>query len=389
MMLKLLNFLNTSNNVVKSKSIYNNALYNNFNLPKLNILDKDCVSFTSRAKEKKQDTPDTVKSAAVGSSSADSKTLKDKKRTITNKLAQDISAITDAHTRELKYTVGKCLSHLVQNPDLPCNYEHPIYRLEFRTKGANSIREKASQKHLTSKEGVIGNLHDLAGARIIMGTRANGSVEKVLDELSKSVKDGKLKIVEVENHIPTDTKYQYVSQAKLRKLAQISSDRFSIMVPERITRNETGYTAIHMLVEFNDGITGEIQILGKDVALFKELEDISYKVLRAKSVAPKYSSIVEILKPLVPVGTDMSTPENIARAKLRKEFIAYTTAAYKHEREKEGVASKMNTVPKFLTLDEFSRTQRGKIHLTRDMDFNNLYELKTKADGMILSRLPK
>lgn len=389
MMLKIQSLLNTVKFNAKNQHDCKKVLYNGFNLPKLNVLEKDCVSFTSRAKEKKQDTSDPVKTTAIGSSSADSKTLKDKKRTITNRLAQDVSAMTDVHTRELKYTLGKCLSHLVQNPDLACNYEHPIYRLEFRTKGANSIREKASQKHLTSKEGVIGNLHDLAGARIIMGTRANGSVEKVLDEISKSVKDGKLKIVEVENHVPADTKYQYVSQAKLRKIAQMSSDRYSVVVPERITRNETGYTAVHMLVEFNDGITGEIQILGKDVALFKELEDISYKVLRAKSVAPKYSSIVEILKPLVPVGTDMSTPENIARAKLRKEFIAYTTAAYKHEREKEGVASKESTAPKFLTLDEFSRSQRGKIHLTKDMDFNNLYELKTKADGMILSRLPK
>ena len=386
-MFKISNFTNCilglQNNNLKSKSVFarNDAA-------KYTALDKDCVSFTSRSRTSKQANPaEQIPVSSVRISTADSKTLFKKERTITQGLAQEICLLTGAHTKELKFLLYKALGGYVQKSNLPCDSNRPIYRLEFRTKGAASLREKASQKFLTTKEGVIKNLHDLVGARIILGTSEKNAIDRVMDDIINLVKEGKLKVVEVENHLPPDSKYQYVSQTKLRKLAQVSSDKFSIFVPEKTTKNETGYTAIHLLVEFPDGICGEIQILGKDVAIFKDLEDIAYKTIRAKAVNPKYSKIVSVLKPLVPVGSDVTSEENIKRAKLRKEFIAYTAAAYKHEREKDSGASKDKIVPQFLTLEEFARTQRSKIHLTKDMDFNNLYVLKHMADSTIMPHL--
>ena len=123
--------------------------------------------------------------------------------------------------------------------------------------------------------------------------------------------------------------------------------------------------------------------VGRDVAVLKELEDVPYKILQGKSVHPEYGEIKEILSPLCPVDNNPDNPENIKRAKLKKEFIAYTAAAYKYEREKGPATKRHELVPEFLTIQEFARSQRRKIHLTPDMDFNNLYKIKSSADHRI------
>ena len=379
-MLKIFAFSNkVNNNTVLNKA--NTTFYSNpfsFSV-KLNSLSKDEVSFTSRKKfqEKAQLQPQAI----VQTSRAGEKDLKDKERTITNGLAHLIYRQADSNTIQLKSVLNKAFYPYIQKRGY-CDNKHPILKLEYRTKGASSLREKASSKHIHTKEGVIVNLQDLSGARIILGSNQKGSADVVIDKLAEVVKDGKLKIVEIENHTPADKKYQYASQTKLHKLAKASSDKFGAFVSEHITRNETGYIAIHLTVEFPDGMRGEIQILGRDVAIFKELEDLPYKILQGKSVKPEYAEIVEIFKPLTPVRNNPFDPENIEKAKLRQEFSAYTAAAYKHERDKMPVSSTSKKVSSFLSLDEFSKMSKRKIHLPKEVDFNNLYKLKIKADRL-------
>jgi len=350
----------------------------------LKPLEHDCVSFTSRKKQK--DLPrsrNIVPQAVVKTRDAEDKTLREHERTITNVLAHTIYREAQRDTTRLKSTIKKSLDFLEVRRGQQCDKDHPIWGFEFRTKGPNSIREKASQKYLHSKEAVINGLGDIIGARIILGDGFRGSGDIIIDRLIETVKDGKLKITEVENHTPADKKYQYASQTKLHKLAVASADKYGILVSEKSTRNETGYTAIHLSVEFPDGYSGEIQILGRDVAVLKELEDVPYKILQGKSVHPEYGEIKEILSPLCPVDNNPDNPENIKRAKLKKEFIAYTAAAYKYEREKGPATKRHELVPEFLTIQEFARSQRRKIHLTPDMDFNNLYKIKSSADHRI------
>ncbi len=376
--------INIISSAYNSASINKKTNYLNVNLLNnrfinLQHLQTDAVSFSSRGKQPSlQAKP--FSNPIVTTPAANGKLLSAKERTITNHLAQQIFEQAEGDTCRLKSILRKSISGLIPNDDNFCDFTHPVFSLEFRTKSANSIREKASQKYLHTKEGVVSNLHDLVGARIIMGNAQKGCIDKVIDQIIECVRDRKLKIIEVENHIPTDKKYQYVSQTKLRKLAQLSSDLYGIIVPERITRRENGYMGVHLMLAFPDGLFGEIQILGYDVALFKELEDIPYKILQGKSTKKKYAEIARVLSPMLPIGEDLTSADNIERAKLKKEFIAYTTAAYKYEREKPTAYLSIDTVPHFLSIDEFSKMYKRKLHLTPDMDFNNLYKLKMAAD---------
>lgn len=368
-----------------NKTNLNKSVPNFFvNSTNLKPLASDTISFTSRKKQKEKPS-DKLGALPVQSSirDANDKVMHEKERTITNVLAHRISREASYDTKRLEITLKQSLDSLMPENNKSCDREHPIYNLEFRTKGANSIREKATQKYLFSKEAVINRLGDIIGARIILGDNSKNSADLIVDELIEIVKEGRLKITEVENHTPYDKKFQYVGQTKLHKLAQASSDRFGIFVNEKSVRNETGYTAVHLSVVFPDGYRGEIQILGRDVAVLKELEDIPYKILQGKSVNPQYHKIVSILEPLCPISDNPNDPENIKRAKLKKEFIAYTAAAYKYERNKVNLNKRRDLIPYFLTLGEFAQSQRRKIHLPLDMDFNNLYRLKTSADYKI------
>ena len=380
-MLKILSFGNYTKN--KNLTNNNNVAKNNFKLyaSKLTPLQYDCVSFTSRGKKQAEDQlmlPEII----MRESKSENKKLVEKERTITSALANKLHQEALEDTSQLQRAIDRALSPLRVKEGKLCDIKHPVHSIEYRTKSANSIREKASQKFLYKKESVIKNIHDLVGARIILGTSEQRGINDVIDKLVECVKDGKLKITEVENHIPADKKYQYASQTKLHQLAQASSDRYGISVPEINTTRDSGYIAIHLSIEFPDGITGEIQILGENVANLKEIEDIPYKILQGKSIDPKYKSIKEIFESILQIGNDPTSPENIERTKLRKEFAAYTTAAYKHERDKKPQHSAEEyPIPSFLTLYEFSKIYGKKVHLDPKMDFNYLCRLKLMADN--------
>ena len=381
-MFKIFNFRNVTGNYDlsnKNKGVQNQSFKNYTNLAPLQV---DTLSFTSRAK-KEQTKALSMPEVATRVSSTEAKSLTERARTITSSLANKLHQEAENDCVQLQRVLDKALLPLKARNNTPCDAKHPIYAIEYRAKSANSIREKASQKFLYKKESVIKNVHDLIGARIILGTSDPKGVNSVIDKLINCAKEGKIKITEIENLAPANKKYQYVSQTKLHQLAQASFDRFGICVPEMNTIRDSGYTAVHLLVEFPDGITGEIQILGKNVAIFKELEDISYKIIQGKSTDSKYTEIKEILSSIsLPLVANSSNPANIEKAKLRKEFVAYATAAYKFERDKE-LQSIVDDFPihSFLTLYEFSKLYGKRIHLDPKMDFNYLYRLKLYADN--------
>ncbi len=313
-------------------------------------------------------------------STRNSKTLTSGELTISKSLSKMIHSEAQDDLLKIKNAIKGSLSSLVSDYGVVCDSKHPIYELEFRVKTPDSIREKASQKFLPTKEAVQKGIGDIIGARIILGDNSKESNEIVLDKLLDAVKDGKLKIIEVENHTPYDRKYQYHGEDKLHELAKASSGRYGVFVREKAIKNESGYTAVHMKVAFPDGYNGEIQIIGKDVATLKELEDIPYKILQGKQVKPQYYKIKEILSPMC-ISSGLENSDHGARIKLRNEFMEYTDAAYKYEREKPPVSKRKDDIlPHFLSVPEFVQGKNERYHLTPSMDFNNLYRLKLSAD---------
>lgn len=364
---------------VKCAKSNDNYMFNYLRGKNLSPLVSDTISFCGKNNNKDDIWQNAGK---LFKSTRDSKTLSTNERAISESLSKIMHHEAQFDLSKLKTTLKNSLGSLVGEYGFPCNEKHPIYEMEFRVKTPESLREKASQKSLITKSAVQSGIGDIIGARIILGDNSRKSCEAVINKLSETVKDGQLKIIEVENHAPYDSRHQYFKRSILSKLAKASADRFGIFVKEKNIINESGYTALHLSVAFADGYNGEIQIIGKDVATLKELEDIPYKILQGKQVKPQYYKIKEILSPMCFV--DIEGPENAAKIKLRREFMAYTDAAYRYEREKPPASKrKDNIFPRFLSVSEFAQTQKGRCHLTPSMDFNNLYRLKLLADKKI------
>lgn len=133
--------------------------------------------------------------------------------------------------------------------------------------------------------------NDVVGARIVLQDSDKENCDKILSALKKAVDDGLLTITSIENNVPDENKippqrqlsdYEYASKNQLQSLSKVAN------APLITNKSQTGYMAIHINLDFNNplfrnyngifnGYTGEIQIIGRDVAQLKHVEDLCYK----------------------------------------------------------------------------------------------------------------
>ncbi len=352
-------------------------------LKTLDPLKQDTVSFGGKGKLIKA-AKDAAQEAVTETISSSRKKLNTRDFSISNQVARALNEKAQGDHSELRSILMKTFSDITPNVGDTCSKHRPVFAVQSRVKSPVSIREKATGKMLKTKKEAAEQIKDLIGGRIVLGDGMQGGGALVIDKFIELAKSGKVKIVEIKSHFPPLTDYEYAPQSKLAQLAEASSARFGIDVPNKAVKNQSGYTAIHLGLEFPDGLSGEIQILGKDVLGLKEIEDIPYKVMSEKNVDGKYSEIKKIFEPLKPVSDIETDPENIRRAALRDAYTEYTAAAYRYEREKlpskVREAKSQGKAPNFLSLqDHVARTGRGE-DLPPELDFNNLNKLKIAAE---------
>lgn len=228
----------------------------------------------------------------------------------------------------------------------------------------------------TTIKGIKSYARDIVGARIVLEHSSDESAAfDVLNGLMQAAKDGKLKITTIENHIPSKDKlpegktlldYAYTSKSQLAALQKASG--------AKLINNEskTGYMAIHINVEFDDeefnryrgiygGYGGEIQIIGHDVKILKDIEDLCYKIKDNKAVAG------EAYQEFKDYFTKYYNDSN------KKDFDDYTYSLYLHQREITKNADKNNSFP---TIEELGFADK----LPKELDFNNLKKIKNKCD---------
>ena len=230
-----------------------------------------------------------------------------------------------------------------------------------------------------SKEGVKHYANDIVGARIILRDSDPVNTGKVIDALKEAVANKELKIISIDNNIPDPEKlpyakslssYAYATDAQLNSLANEAGIKAD-PIPSK-----SGYLAIHIDVDLSDykfskinrsfdGYQGEIQIIGRDVAQLKEIEDLCYKLKDNKNA---------IKSEYLPFKTHFQkyyTNEN------KKAFNDYTYALYLAQRSVE-YSPKHNTFPtlQLLGFDDL---------LPPELDFNYLKAIKDKCDAQAKS----
>ncbi len=254
------------NNIVTGS---NNSLNPNVSYKNLNQPAKDTVSF-----------------------SGGEKILKTKTHEITYDLAKKVYNNANEDLINIKWVLKKYLKPLIATNTTP---ENPIcpekIGLKYRIKGPESIREKATSRGITRMKDLV-LIGDIIGARVILRDAKKNSVEKILKQLSTAVRNGDLKLVEVENHYPVP-EASYATEKALKAIAKEAN------LPVITEETKSGYRAIHLTAKTKHGYHAEIQIMGRDVEDLKEIEDICYKIRCKKGVPAKYRLIEEEVKPAI------------------------------------------------------------------------------------------
>ena len=267
--------------------------------------------------------------------------------------------------------------------------ENPIETITKRAKEPDSIREKAITRGWVKKDEIKKNMTDLAGMKIIMRDGSQSEVNKVIERLIQFINETGVKIIEIENKRPLPIyndygeivkSYDYASPSMLVKLQKFASKLSGKDIRYVDENTPTNYMAIHILMELPNGITGELQIMGHDIAVLKDLEDMCYKVKNGKNLKKRYAPIEKVLAPLKPpkLNTEgVEETEYLSKLKahefLCEEHLKYTKDAYMYQREKEP--------KKFTTKVKKDSFLKIPSYLPKELDFNYLYELKAKCDA--------
>ena len=165
-----------------------------------------------------------------------------------------------------------------------------------RVKDPKKVIRKANKRNLTNVE-QIEKMGDVGGARITLRTGTPQDTAQVFICLKEIIKKG-YKVIEVENYRPTP-KDSYASQKSLEIFEQYCNKHGQYpSITNRALPNS--YTAIHISFELPDGKVIELQIMGRDVENYKEVEDLFYKYRCEEDFSEQYKSLQNMFKKIMP-----------------------------------------------------------------------------------------
>ena len=305
----------------------------------------------------------------------------------------------------LEKSLTRELQGLVVSPINPNGIIEPI---SVRIKDGTSIREKATSKfeeaivkhditnfiNLNKAEDIKKTVEDLVGARIIVNQSDTKKNAAIIDSLIALVKSGELKIRKIEIIAPSEKGIEpYFDDDDLERLKDaVNSKRNFLADKVKIDRHpsEFGYSAIHIdldlsdenMIAKNNGYKGELQIIGSDVAYFKDLEDYCYKIKQGKDIKsghPAYNMLIQHLNKYFEYfekGKSKETNKAIANS-YKEAFNEYTYRAYIFQRRKNQESPDYDKTHLPSLKDCNMETM-----LPADLDFNYLQQIRRLCDSL-------
>ncbi|MBP3821038.1 hypothetical protein J6G99_05275 [bacterium] len=266
--------------------------------------------------------------------------------TIRNELAKKVVKEAKEDAQELKFILNKFLRPYFSTQKHPNNLIRVTNgEIKTRIKGEDSLRKKVTPRMINTKYGVK-NVGDLIGARIVLRDSSAGSVDAVLFSIANAVKQGALRIVEIEKYNPVQGK---IPVKNIKKLGYGTNNGLNILenvsgVTSQVGTQKSGYPAIHITVKTKHGYKAEIQIMDENVEDLKHVEDICYKIRCNKGVPSKYKN----------VEADILPSFNDIKSKgLEDSYMDYVKDSYLTAFRSQAKEFKSKIKPKFLQIPYF------------------------------------
>ncbi len=192
------------------------------------------------------------------------------------------------------------------------------------------------------------NENNLISARIILdnGTQAQGN--RALMRLQKAIRDEKIIVTEI-SQFGANENTDYASNTRLNSIL-VESNKAGYGCLKLTNRKANGYHSVVAKIRLEDGFTGTLEIMGKEVAKLKDVEEILHSMEKGLPVDKKYDSLRKEFENL--------TPEQHSALKN------YTRAAYIAARADEMFGDQSEG---FVPITEYN--------LPDCFDFNNIAKL--------------
>ncbi len=269
-------------------------------------------------------------------------------------LAAQLTTRADGVFKIFKYKMQLIFGDYCKYPANP-SPSKDVGTLKICTKSPKSLIDKLAQKGINSADDAKAQISDIIRGRIILNTGSQKEGDEICAQLIKAVRKGDVRIKEIKDY-RSDDKMAYISKSKLDELEEMCA-KMSGSCTRTNKRKNTGYNGVHILFTLDDGFSGELQIMGKHTEKLKDVEDVYYKLIAGKKVAPEFKEIADLYEQV------KSNPKYDV-----DDLTRYIHEAYSFERDRElGHAISIKT--KFLPLDT------TKYKLPEQFDFNYIAKL--------------
>lgn len=241
--------------------------------------------------------------------------------------------------------------------------DRPILMIKKRIKSPESIAEKGGARDCRNVEELTQKIQDLMGGRLVLRDTSKETLNEIISRLEKAVNRGLFNICEIENYF-AEQRLAYVTPRQIEPLVKTAEKKIGTI---RVTheKHPAGYHAVHCTLRMPktaDNSFAELQIMGSDTDLLKEVEDLTYKIACNKPIQKKYRPLMKYLSQLQ--GEDTV---------LKNAFREYTKQAYMHQRRRKSIPfGEDTTLPAFLDIPWY---------LPQNLDFKFLYQEMKKIDA--------
>jgi len=202
-----------------------------------------------------------------------------------------------------------------------------------RSKSFESIYDKISKEVLKGKE--LNNIEqarkavrDLVGTRLILDDVSPEAMQKIVDNICKGIENGKLTPYRISNY--ANESRRYLSEEQFKQIQKAAAKK-GIEIP-RIESDQisvSGYVSAQMNLIHSNGVAGEIQIRGKRMHKYAEIEHIPYDIREGKNIGKNIPELEKFLEPVEDAVLKLK------RNGLDKVYNKYIHDCYKYIRKYE------------------------------------------------------
>ena len=167
-----------------------------------------------------------------------------------------------------------------------------IAKAKKRTDWSDEVKQQAVEELLAERKQIKTDpdfakavVEDLFGARMTLDDVSPANIEEFVTALTEAMKKGDIEIFEIENYRGYNKNFKgenefYFTEEQVSRLDKVSGKSTYKNAPKH-----AGYSAVQLKIKPKGGRVFELQIRGKEVDAFADIEHIPYDLRQGKDIA--------------------------------------------------------------------------------------------------------